>query len=110
MNRLTTGTKIPNLVGHTLSGNEISLSEYKGSPLILSFYRYAGCQLCNLRIHDFIKRYDQKYQPAGINAVAVFQSPLRKMKKYHTEHEAPFELEAKFANPSPLASSAGAAF
>ncbi len=92
MSRLSSGTKIPNLVGHTLTGNEISLSEYKGNPLILSFYRYAGCQLCNLRIHDFIKRYENKYEPAGINAVAVFQSPIRKMEKYHTEHEAPFEF------------------
>lgn len=92
MSRLTVGSKIPNLVGETLEGNEISLNEYKGNPLILSFYRYAGCQLCNLRIHDFIKRYNKIYEPAGINAIAVFQSPIYKMEKYHTEHEAPFEF------------------
>lgn len=92
MSRLKIGGKIPKLTGDTLSGNEISLSDYKGSPLILSFYRYAGCPLCNLRIHDFIKKYNKKYKPAGVKVIAVFQSPIEKMEKYTTEHDAPFEF------------------
>jgi len=92
MHRLSSGDKIPKLTGQALSGQEISLSDYSGAPLILSFYRYAGCQLCNLRMHDFIKKYKKSYEPAGINAIAVFQSPIDKMNKYTSEHDAPFEI------------------
>jgi len=91
--RLKVGQNIPNeLYGDALSGQEVSLEGYIGKPFILSFYRYAGCQFCNLRIHDFIKRYKSEYQPAGVSAIAVFQSPINKMEKYTTEHQAPFEF------------------
>lgn len=89
---MSTGDHVPKLTGLSLSGREVKLSDYTGSPLILSFYRYAGCQLCNLRMHDFIKRFKSIYEPAGINALAVFQSPIEKMEKYTSEHQAPFEI------------------
>ena len=92
MARITVGSKIPNLVGNVLSGYEIGLEDYIGDPLILSFYRYAGCQFCNLRMHNFIKKFNDEYEPQGINAIAVFQSPIRKLQKYTSEHQAPFEI------------------
>jgi len=35
-----------------LEGNMVSLDSYRGSYLFLSFQRYAGCPLCNLRLHE----------------------------------------------------------
>lgn len=92
MARLKVNTKVPNLKGQTLTGNKINLSDYLGSPLILSFYRYAACPFCNIRIHDFMKHFEGNYEPSGINAIAVFQSPISKMEKYLDEHQAPFEM------------------
>ena len=92
MSHVKSGFSVPSLTGEALSGNMIELDDYKGSPLILSFYRYAGCQFCNLRMHDFIRRYRKEYEPNGINALAVFQSPIRKMKRYTSEHRATFEI------------------
>lgn len=92
MNRVQKGRSVPDLKGNALSGNLVKLQDYKDSPLILSFYRYAGCQFCNLRMHDFIKYYRKEYEPNGVKAIAVFQSPMRKMKKYTKEHNATFEI------------------
>ena len=92
MSKVKVGYAIPDLTGKALSGKEINLSSYIGKPLILSFYRYAGCQFCNLRMHHFTKKYNSIYSPAGINAIAVFQSPVHKLRKYTAEHEAPFEI------------------
>jgi len=93
MAKLTTNHYIPNLAGNTYSGKSINLHDYIGRPLILSFYRYAGCQLCNLRMRDFIKNYNEFYKLSGINALAVFQSPVNKMEKnLYKHHDIPFDV------------------
>lgn len=92
MARLKVNTKVPQLEGDALFGRKVKLADYEGSPLILSFYRYAACPFCNIRMHDFIKHYKNNYSPRGINALAIFQSPIDKMEKYLEEHDAPFEM------------------
>ena len=92
MGKIKIGDKLPDLTGSTLSGKDISLQDYKGKPLILSFYRYAACPFCNLRMHHFIEKYQNEYAPAGVEVVAVFQSPIKSMSKYISRHDAPFEV------------------
>jgi peroxiredoxin len=92
MGKIKPGQSLPSLSGDTLSGKVISTEDYKGRPFILSFYRYAACPFCNLRMHHFIEKYKTEYQPAGIDAIAVFQSPVKSMKKYVSQHDAPFEI------------------
>ena len=92
MGKIKPGQSLPTLSGDTLSGKVISTDDYRGKPFILSFYRYAACPFCNLRMHHFIEKYKTEYQPAGIDAVAVFQSPVKSMKKYVSQHDAPFEI------------------
>ena len=75
MTRLSKDQQIWDITGNTYSSKEVRLKDYLDKPLILSLYRYAGCQLCNLRIKHFIKNYNEKYKPSGVNALAVFQSP-----------------------------------
>lgn len=92
MGKIKTGQAIPKLTGQALSGKEISIDDYRGKPLILSFYRYAACPFCNIRMHHFIEKYKTEYEPAGIEAIAVFQSPIKSMEKYLSQHEPPFEI------------------
>jgi peroxiredoxin len=53
-------------------GEPISLADYEDKKLLLSFYRYASCPLCNLRIHDLIERYDD-LKARGLHTLAIFQ-------------------------------------
>jgi peroxiredoxin len=69
----------------------ISLEDYRGRHLLLSFYRYASCPLCNLRVSDLAQR-QADWQARGLDMLAVFQSPADKMLKHVGAHEPPFPL------------------
>ena len=71
----------------------IRLSDYEGRKLMLSFYRYASCPLCNLRIHQLIGRYAE-FQSRGLDMLAFFQSPRASIQKYVGRRDAPFAIVA----------------
>lgn len=57
----------------------------------LQFRRFAGCPMCNLHIHSFVRRHDE-LQRAGIQEVAVFHSSTADLLAQHAQ--APFALIA----------------
>lgn len=94
MGKIKVGQQLPQLSGHSYDNGVIDLSDYRGTRLILSFYRYAACPFCNLRIHHFIDKYQADYTKRGIKAIAVFQSPPKSITKYLSKHKAPFDIIA----------------
>jgi len=74
-------------------GNQFSLSHFKGKKLLLSFYRYASCPLCNLRVHQLIQQYPD-FKAKGLHLLAFFQSPVKSIRKYVGKQEAPFPIIA----------------
>ena len=94
MGKIKAGESIPSLSGQSYNRGAIHLDDYRGTKLILSFYRYAACPFCNLRMQQFIKKYQSDYSNRGIKAVAVFQSPEESIAKYLSKHEAPFDIIA----------------
>jgi len=70
---------------------EISLINYQGQKIWLAFYRYASCPLCNLHIHDIIKRYDE-VKNSGLIFLPVFQSLPSEVQKYAGKDEIPFQI------------------
>jgi len=76
---------------HDIYGSEIGLEDYRGKRLLLSFFRYAGCPLCNLRVRRLSERYEE-LNGAGLHAVAVFESPRESVLKYVLKQSPPFPL------------------
>jgi peroxiredoxin len=76
-----------------LADNTIDLADYRGKPLLLSFFRNAACALCNLRVHALIERYTD-YHSAGLEIVAIFESSAASMLRYVGKQDAPFPLVA----------------
>ena len=74
-------------------GNKISLRDYSGKKLMLSFYRYASCPLCNLRVHQLIQYYP-KFHEKGLEMLAFFQSPRESILKYVGKQDTPFPIIA----------------
>jgi peroxiredoxin len=62
-----------------------------GHWLLLSFYRYASCPLCNLRVHELSTLY-YDWQDRGLDMLAVFQSPAEKLEQYVGNQRPPFPL------------------
>jgi peroxiredoxin len=63
-----------------VNGHPVSLEQFRGHPLLLMFFRYASCPMCNLRLHDFAKEYP-RLQARGLSAVAFFHSSAQAIKR-----------------------------
>lgn len=74
-----------------INGRLISLRDFRGKKLMLSFYRYSECIYCNLRIHQLIKRYDD-YNGKGLEKIAFFQSSKNQIEKYTGKLNPPFHI------------------
>ena len=77
----------------TLEGQTLSLEQFAGKPLLLMFYRYASCPMCNLRLRDFAQHFP-RLQARGLEVVAFFHSPARSIRANAGQRHYPFHLVA----------------
>lgn len=89
--RLKKGDKAPLFKSQDIAGNIIALDQLSGSKVLLSFYRYASCPLCNLRVNQLIRLYPQ-LADQGLQIIAVFQSPAESILQYVGKQDAPFPI------------------
>ncbi len=91
--KIKPGSTAPSFTTLDLHGREVDLESYRGRKVMLSFYRYAACPFCNLRISQLIKRHGE-WKTKGLEMVAVFQSPIEKMMQYAGKQDSPFPIVA----------------
>lgn len=72
-------------------GKTISTEEYRGKKLMISFFRYAECLFCNLRMHELIKNYPE-FERQGLSIIAIFQSPAEDIDHNIGKLKPPFPL------------------
>ena len=56
----------------------------KGKLVLLSFFRFASCPFCNLRMNELVRRYDEFGDDFTI--IAIFDSPLENLKRHTDQH------------------------
>jgi peroxiredoxin Q/BCP len=80
-------------------GQPFSLSSLKGSKVLLSFMRFAGCPVCNLRVHQLLKQ-SEAFAQQNIKVVLVYESSKENMLTYLQEEKYPITFladpESKF--------------
>ena len=89
--KLMVGMTAPIFQSVDLFDQPINLEDYKGRWLLLSFYRFSACALCNLRIHQLITAFPD-YQQKGLEMLAIFESPKANLLQYVGKQDAPFPL------------------
>ncbi len=89
--RLKAGDSIVDFEIEDFKGNTLKLSDYKDKKVLLSFYRYAACPLCNLRIHNMIQKYPG-YHTKGLEVLAFFESPKGSIIESVGKQVPPFRL------------------
>ena len=87
--RLQPGDRAILFSSETIEGNTISLEQFAGKPLLLMFYRYASCPMCNLRLRDFAQHYPRLHQQ-GLEVVAFFHSPAPNIRSNAGKQHYPF--------------------
>ena len=90
------GDAVVHIMLPALDGSPFDLDSLKGKPFMLSFFRFASCPFCNLRIHELVMRYDEL--PEDFTIVAVFDSPLDNLQRHANKHQAPFPILADADN------------
>lgn len=88
--RLLENQNAPFFTQQDLNGEIVDLSTPREKLLLFAFFRYASCPLCNLRVHELIKNYDDLKDKLEI--IAVFQSPEDKIRQYVGKQEMPFRV------------------
>ncbi len=85
----------PHISLPAIDGTTFSTEALQGQRYMLSFFRFATCPFCNLRVHQLVQRYGEL---EGLPIVAVFDSPLGHLKKHADGHQAPFPILADAEN------------
>src|SRR5215831_2728534 len=88
--RLNVGMSAPVFAADAVGGGRVDLSALRGRTVLLKFYRFATCPVCNLHLHRFIKDYAQ-LEALGLTTVVLFHSPAAKVEESHRE-ATPFAL------------------
>lgn len=89
--RLVKGGLAPDFQTADHLGNPLGLASLQGRPVLLSFYRYASCPVCNLRVRRVTEAYPA-WQQRGLAVLAVFQSPAASVLGYVGRQGAPFPI------------------
>ena len=90
--KLVPGEKLSEIKLPSIQGSEFSIKKIKGKKTLLTFYRFATCPFCNLRIHEITKRYDELGK--NFEMVAIFNSSQDYLTKKMGKHNAPFTILA----------------
>lgn len=90
--RLNIGATAPAFKAQALGGRTVDLAALRGRTVLLKFYRFATCPVCNLHMHRFIGEYKQ-LENLGLTTVVLFHSPEAKLEASQTDL-APFDLVA----------------
>ena len=83
---------IPSLELQAIDGSTFNINSAQGKPFMLSFFRFASCPFCNMRMHELVTRFDELGKEFTI--IAVFDSPLDNLSKHAQGHQAPFPILA----------------
>jgi len=76
-----TNKPAPSFTIKDVNGKDISLSDFKGKKILLTFYRNVGCPICNLRFHELQLQSDY-FAAKGLTIIAVYESTAENMKQY----------------------------
>ena len=90
--KLKSGDKIDELTLSSIDGSKFEIKNISNKRALVTFYRFASCPFCNLRINEIVKRYDEL--GSEFEMVAIFDSPLNNLKKQTKHHNAPFWILA----------------
>ena len=90
--KIKIGDHLDNIELPDIDGSTFNLTSTKGKKVLLTFYRFASCPMCNLRINTIMKRYDEFGK--NFTMVAIFNSSADNLKRYTSKHQAPFPILA----------------
>lgn len=86
MAELVPGAKAPDFTLPRDGGDSISLSQFRGQPVVLFFYPKDDTQACTVEAKDFTAA-KADFDAAGVALVGLSPDPVKKHDKFVKKHE-----------------------
>ena len=77
--RLGVGSIAPGFATESIGGRRVALSQLRGRPVLIKFYRFATCPVCTLHVRRFTQEHGM-VSDAGLTTVAVYHSPVEALR------------------------------
>ncbi len=90
--QLKKGDVIDQLNLPSINGGSFDIKEINGKKTLLTFYRFATCPFCNLRIYEMNKRFSELENKLQI--IAIFDAPLNFLVQSMKKHDTSFTILA----------------
>ena len=74
-------------------GKDVSLSQFKGSPVVLFFYPRADTPGCTIESCGFRDAFE-KFQKQGIAVLGISRDTVKDQKKFKDKYDLPYDLLA----------------
>jgi len=86
------GKKIPQISLPAVDGSQFDSTSLLGKKYLLTFFRFATCPFCNMRLAELVQI--KKELGDDFEIVAIFQSEIEHLKKHSNKHFANFPILA----------------
>lgn len=73
----STSSAAPDFTLRTTAGTTVSLSDYRGKPVVLYFNEGAGCEACTVQMAEIEK--DAAFQASGITVLPIVMNPAEQI-------------------------------
>ena len=91
MTKVVVGKKVPDFTLSATGGKEISLSDFKGSKLVIYFYPKDNTPGCTMESKDF-KNKASKFEKHNIKIVGVSRDSISSHERFKDKYKFPFDL------------------
>jgi peroxiredoxin Q/BCP len=83
---MNVGDKVEDFTLQNQDGKDLSLSDFKGKPVVLFFYPRADTPGCTIEF--------EKFQKAGIVVLGISRDTVKDQKKFKDKYKLPYDLLA----------------
>src|SRR3984885_1082335 len=87
------GDKVENFTLQNQDGKDVSLTDFKGKPVVLFFYPRADTPGCTIESCGFRDAF-KKFQKAGIVVLGISRDTVKAQKKFQDKYSLPYDLLA----------------
>ena len=87
------GDKVENFTLQNQDGKEVSLTDFKGKPVVLFFYPRADTPGCTIESCGFRDAFE-KFQKAGITVLGISRDTVKAQKKFAEKYNIQYPLLA----------------
>jgi peroxiredoxin Q/BCP len=90
---LAAGDRVPDVQAKNQDGVTISLSQFRGHPVVVYFYPKDRTSGCTIEAHEFRTTYE-RFRAQGVEVVGVSNDDVASHKGFCTDEALPFPLLA----------------